>query len=355
MSENEFLSRARNSLLGLAVGDALGWPAMHHRSRLLPRETRELRRRIEVQREEAGVLRVPLPFSANRPAETFRPGSTDDTEWAAWMIERLLRTNALVTSEAVEHDWMDLAGQGHRILGGVSTQAALANLRKGIKPPASGRENPHYHDDGAMCRAVPIGLAYAGRPDGAIRAAEREAMVTNSEDGVWVAAAVAAAVSVASVGARGPEVIDVAKRALPAGSWSRWVVDQALHLPTGDGGRLDFLYHLQSINSVEYSDGCVGPETLALLLAIVAREGGKFEEALLTASGIPRAADTLPAIVGAVCGAMVTDRVIPADWLEELKILRGIALPTMEGKNYPSLIESFLALCAPRVPVRGTR
>lgn len=355
MSENDFLIRGRNALLGLAVGDALGWPAMHHRSRLLPGWTRDLRRQIDAQRENAGVLRVPLPFSANRPADAFRPGPTDDTEWAGWVIERLLRTNALITSEAVEHDWSDLAGQGHRILGSVSTQVALGNLRKGIHPPASGRENPHYLDDGAMCRAVPIGLAYAGRPEGAIRAAEREASVTNSEDGVWVAAAVAAAVSVASVGARSTEVVEVAKRALPVDSWSRWVVEQALHLPTGDGSRLDFIYHLQSVTSVEYNDGCVGPESLAIILAIVAHDGGKFDEALLTATGIPRAADTVPAIVGAVCGAMMPDPVIPADWLAELKTLRGIALPAMEGKDYPSLVESFLAVCAPRVPMRGSR
>src|SRR5512141_2275250 len=78
---NNFETRARNALLGLALGDAIGWTAMYHRAHTLPAWTRRRRREIDAQREETNVLRIPMPFSLNQPSETFDLCPTDDTEW----------------------------------------------------------------------------------------------------------------------------------------------------------------------------------------------------------------------------------------------------------------------------------
>ncbi len=355
MSTDDFARRATNALLGLALGDALGWTSMFHRSRLLQGWTRRLRREIETQREDAGVTRVPLPFSLNQPSEVFRPTPTDDTEWAAWTMQRLLRTGALVTAEAVERDWKELAGRQEKILGGISTQTALENIRRGIFPPASGRENPHYFDDGALCRAVPIGIAYPGHPEAAARAAEREAAVTNSEDGVWAAGAVAAAMSAACSGAGAIESLEAAMHALPEDSWTRRTVKEALRIPRRDVPQLEFLLRLQGIVSVEYNDGCAVPETLAVILAVVARAEGNVEEALLLSLAIPRGADTVPAIVGGISGALAEGEPIPPGWLQELATLRGICLPSLEGASYRGIVEEFVAACAEHSTGKGKR
>lgn len=347
MGTNDFARRAQNALLGLALGDALSWPSMYHRSRLLPEWTRGLRREIDAQREHAGVLRVPLPFSMNQPPELLRPSPTDDTEWAAWTMQRLLRTGALVTEEAVAGDWKELASRPN-VLGGVSTQAALENIRRGILPPASGRENPHYFDDGALCRAVPIGIAYPGHPEAAVRAAEREAAATNSEDGVWAAGAVAATMSVACSGGGHINALEAAMHALPEDSWTRRAVKEVLLIPRRDVPTLQFLHRLQSIANVEYSDACAGPESLAIILAVIAREEGNFEEGLLLSLAVPRGADSVPAIVGSISGALADGEPVPPAWLEDLAVLPGICIPSLEGEDYRGIVESFVAACGER-------
>jgi ADP-ribosylglycohydrolase len=317
---NDFRTRARNALLGLAIGDAIGWPAMFHRSRVLPPWTRRIRREMDAQREDAGVLRVPMPFA------TFDLCPTDDTEWAAWTIDGLLANGCNVNAEWVTAQWSGLAHGGTAVRGGVSTQAALANLRNDIMPPASGRNNPHYFDDGAACRAVPIGIAYAGNPD---------------------RAAAAAAID-ACVGGSCASVIETALGVLPADSWSRRTVDRALRLSGQDVPPLALLPLLQRTLNAEYSDGCVGPETLALALAIIQGFGERFDEAVTIAATFAKGADALPALVGAIAGALAAGTPIPPQWEGSLGPLRGICLPSLAGRDYLGLAAIFVSACTSR-------
>jgi ADP-ribosylglycohydrolase len=343
---NDLRRRARNALLGLAIGDAIGWPAMFHRSRLLPPWTRRIRREMDAQREDAGVLRVPMPFSLNQPFTAFDLCPTDDTEWAAWTIDGLLAHRLFVNADWVTQRWSDLAHGGTAVRGGVSTQATLANLRNGVMPPASGRNNPHYFDDGAACRAVPIGIAYAGSPDRAAAAAAIDACVTNAEDGIWIAQSMAAAVSAACGGGSRVSVIEIAVGFLPADSWSRRTVDRALRLSEQDVPLLALLPLLQRILNAEYSDGCVGPETLAITLAIIQRFGDRFDEAVTTAAAFAKGADALPALVGAIAGALAPGTPIPPEWEGSLGSLRGICLPSLAGRDYQGLVETFVSACS---------
>jgi ADP-ribosylglycohydrolase len=343
---NDFRRRARNALLGLAIGDAIGWPAMFHRSRLLPPWTRRIRREMDAQREDAGVLRVPMPFSLNQPFTAFDLCPTDDTEWAAWTMDGLLAHHGSVNAEWVAARWSDLAHGGTGIRGGVSTQAALANLRNGVMPPASGRNNPHYFDDGAACRAVPIGIAHAGNPDRAAAGAAIDACVTNAEDGIWVAQAVAAALSAACAGGSRASVVETAAGFLPADSWSRRAVDHALQLSGQDVPSLALLPLLHRVLNAEYSDGCVGPETIALTLAIIQRFGERFDEAVTTAAAFAKSADALPALVGAIAGALAPGTPIAPHWDGSLGPLRGISLPSLAGRDYQGLVETFVSACS---------
>ena len=61
--------------------------------------------------------------------------------------------------------------------------------------------NVNNNDDGAAMRAAPFGIFAAGNPDQAAYLAGLDAEVSHYADGIWAAQAVAAAISVAMVGA----------------------------------------------------------------------------------------------------------------------------------------------------------
>ena len=66
---NEIKQRAKNAMIGLAIGDSISWTSMFHRSVLLPQWTRRIRREIDASSETTNVLLTPMPFSLNQPAK----------------------------------------------------------------------------------------------------------------------------------------------------------------------------------------------------------------------------------------------------------------------------------------------
>ncbi|CAM5477270.1 hypothetical protein SCALM49S_08770 [Streptomyces californicus] len=47
----------------------------------------------------------------------------------------------------------------------ISVRAGLGNLATGLRPPATGHDNPHYFDDAACVRACVLAVAHPGDPD----------------------------------------------------------------------------------------------------------------------------------------------------------------------------------------------
>ncbi len=350
---NALRQRACNAMLGLAVGDAMSWPAMFHRSFLLPSWTRRIRREMDAAAETTNVIRPAMPFSLNRSAAAFDLGPTDDTEWAAFTAQQLLAQGGELAPEKILAAWLELAPQ-QNVRGGVSLQAALANLRQNKLPPHSGRDNPHYFDDGAMCRAVPIGVVCAGRPAAAAALVASEATITNAEDGVWAAQALAAALSVACTGAAVDAVIDAALEQLPGAAWITRTVHEALALITDDATLFDIFPRLsERIINREYSDGNVAPETLALTLVIIKWCQGDFKTAVTAAAAFAKTADSVPAFVGALSGALRMDKIISAEWMERCRRLQGICVPALAGVDYVELAERVADLAVRRYA--GTR
>jgi ADP-ribosylglycohydrolase len=336
---NSIQQRARNAMLGLAIGDALSWPAMFHRSRLLPPWTRRIRREMDSASESAKILALPMPFSLNQPPEFFDIGPTDDTEWAAFTSSILLNDDSEFEL-SLYNAWLALANSEENVKGSVSTQAALTNLRKGFLPPRTGKENPHYFDDGALSRAVPIGVINAGNPEKAARMASTDASITNAEDGVWAAQALAVAISLACVGKGIKEILDAARSILPQSSLVRRRVHEALALVV-EG---ETLFSIQPIiqNTIinqEYSYGNAAPETLALTFLIARSYGPNFEHAVTVATSFAKTADALPATIGALVGAMNSNTVASKEWLSSISTLRGICIPSLAGMNYLELTE----------------
>ncbi|MGH7596416.1 MAG: ADP-ribosylglycohydrolase family protein [bacterium] len=337
---NELRQRAYNAMLGLAVGDAMSWPAMFHRSYLLPFWTRRIRREMEAASETTNVIRPAMPFSLNRPAEAFAIGPTDDSEWAAFTAQQLLLQDGALAPEKLLAAWLELAQSSQNVRGSVSIQATLANLRQEKFPPQSGKDNPHYFDDSAVCRAVPIGVVWAGRPNKAAEMAALDAAVTNAEDGVWAAQAVSAAISVACAGGGISEIIAAVMCTLPDDAWIKRSVMEALQFCREDTTLFDIFPQLSDgLINREYSYGSVAPETLALALVIMKFSKGDFKSAVMAAASFAKTADSVPALVGALSGAMMAQEFISQDWRERFRRLQGICVPTLAGVDYIELTE----------------
>ena len=56
--------RKQNAMIGLAIGDAIGWTSMFHRSFLLPPWTRRKRREIDMTSETENVIVLKIKSTA---------------------------------------------------------------------------------------------------------------------------------------------------------------------------------------------------------------------------------------------------------------------------------------------------
>lgn len=332
--------RAFNAMAGLAIGEALSWPAMYHRSYLLPFWTRRIRREIDAASEKDNVVALPVPFSLNQPAQLFNMSPTVNTEWASFTAEILIDKGTSDFADNIFSEWKNLALSETVVKGSVSVQAALNNIRKGLIPPQCGKENPHYFDDSAMARAVPIGVYFAGDPEKAAEYAKTESSVTNSEDGVWAAQAMAAAISILCSGRGIDEALESAMSFLPDSSWIKRTVDDALNISGKAGSVFEVLPELHNcVVNREYSYGNAAPETLAIALTIIKSNCGSFKEDVTLSSSFPKCGQTLPAVVGSLAGALSNINIASESWLSAIKELKGICIPAFAGKNYLTISE----------------
>lgn len=59
--------RVQGLLLGLAAGDAAGWPAARHRAARMPDWTRRLTRELDTFAEQNATTTLPVPIALNQP------------------------------------------------------------------------------------------------------------------------------------------------------------------------------------------------------------------------------------------------------------------------------------------------
>lgn len=195
LSNRELLiDKTRGALCGLAIGDSFGDAA----------------RTPDNQRDYGFIT-------------DFHKGdswSTDDTEFALMVAKTIIEAGGDFTSQDVVNAWLEnVATEDELRRGGVSEVEACNNLRRGIRPPHSGRFNPYHQSDGAAMRSGPIGIYCAGDPEKAKYLAQVDAEVSHSEEGVWGAQAVAVAVSLAMVDATMDEIWDGVMSCAPKDSW----------------------------------------------------------------------------------------------------------------------------------------
>ncbi|MGF1238447.1 ADP-ribosylglycohydrolase family protein [Streptomyces sp. 2-6] len=356
--------RIEGLLLGLAAGDAAGWPAARHRAARMPEWTRRLTRELDTFAEQNATTTLPVPTALNQPPGPLRLGPSDDAEWAAFAAEAVLRAgddDALGdlsrdrrVRAAIDLTWntvaAEVAAAADRapeiesavlpLRARISVRAGLGNLATGLRPPATGHDNPHYFDDAACVRACALAVAHPGDPRRAAELAEFDARYTQDGDGVHGARAMAAALALALTGAEVEHCVTAALAELPAQTEIGRNARHALALARAGEGEGAFalvpLLEHQIVDHV-YSYGVAAAETVPVALALSVAAGGRIAHALPAAACLSRLADSAPALAGALTGALGGGEAVPASWREACRTLSGCVLPRLTGTDLVEL------------------
>ncbi|MDP9842752.1 ADP-ribosylglycohydrolase family protein [Streptosporangium lutulentum] len=309
--------RIRGAFIGLAIGDAAGWPSARHRSALLAPWSRRLGRELDGFAEEHRVTTPPVPFTLNQPVEPLAIGPSDDAEWLAW--------TALTIHEDRAEAFGRLAGRSDLRVR-ISVRSALDNLAAGKRPPASGHDNPHFFDDAAAVRAVAFG---------AIGADPRaDASVTNAGDGVHAAMAVAAAVTELVAGASMVSAVEAALAELPEDTAIGYATRTALAVARKAGDPFAAVPALDAaLLDHVYSYGVAASQTVAVALALAEVSQGSLSAAVPAAACLPSLADSAPALTGALTGAFTGYEALPEGWRAAARTLTGCGLPDLAGTD----------------------
>ncbi len=271
------------SILGLAIGDALGAPF-------------EFRRRTQVA--------FPLPAFElpwmGLPAGTW----TDDTAMARNLWRSLIHLNgALDTGDVLERHLAWLRSDPPDV--GSQTRLALQEAGTGTTDAARvvfERRGPEVSaGNGSVMYCAPLGVVRARRPEALIEEAPALSRLTHW-DGRCQTACLAVTSAVAAL-VRGEEADAAVLGALAVVSDREG--GEELEFLVGEAGRSRQLY---------------GPDQgFALFTAgialQVAGEGLDFEDGLRSVVGLGGDTDTNAAVAGALLGALHGVEAIPPDWL----------------------------------------
>jgi ADP-ribosylglycohydrolase len=330
---NRFEDRGYGAMIGLCLGDAVGMPALFHRSAALGWR-RSILWEFTADLDRQHINKFMLPFTLGRPEELLLCG-TDDTEFAVVAAEMLLGVDDPLDARALFEQWRRLVVDvEEEVWSGVAERSSILNARKGLVPPATGNDNPHHYDDGAVPRAVPVGVRFAGRPDDAARVAGEVASITNAEDGVFAAEAMAASISVLVAGATPQVALDVGRRHIPTDSWLGRELESALRtLAEHDSVWAALPVLIDTSVNASYSFGNIAPETLAVAYAVMIGTDADLVQGLGLASLVAKQSDSMPAMVGALAGAALGASSMPSTWRDRLDFLRGVCVPATAGAS----------------------
>ncbi|MFJ5922114.1 ADP-ribosylglycohydrolase family protein [Kitasatospora sp. NPDC092948] len=303
----EFSERVRGSLVGGALGDALGWPI-------------EFLRLDNIRRQygEAGLTDL---------ADSDRGGQiTDDTQMTLFTAEGLLRggrredlhsayrrwfqTQRLPGPERFPDGW--LAGQeflyASRAPGNACMTGVVLDFTEAVPFGQDGPVNPNSKGCGTVMRSAPFGLAGLGA-DEAFRQAALAAQLTHGHPTGYLAAGAFAALIervAAGVPLRAAVASTLARlAAMPSHEETTEALRRAVRVAEEGPG---------SPESVERVGlGWVAEECLAIAV-YAALVGADAREALVLAVNHSGDSDSAGAVCGNLVGAMYGLSGLPADW-----------------------------------------
>ncbi|MCB6609022.1 ADP-ribosylglycohydrolase family protein [[Clostridium] symbiosum] len=297
--------KAYGSLSGLAIGDSFG----------------------DASRKQENRENYAITTDFNSKASW----STDDTEFALLTAKTLIRCGGELTSEEVVKSWLeDVAIQDEFKRGGASEIEAANNLRRGFRPPLSGKYNAFHMSDGSAMRIGPIGIVCAGDPEKAAAMAKIESEVSHFRDGVWGAQAVAAAVSVAMVDGSMDEILDAAMNVIPEESWLHYSMNHAFELVDSVDGHI-FDVWMQLHDDLRTSTWATTAEAIPSAFACLKAVNKDFRTGVVVAGNFGRDADTIGAVAGTILGAKYGAKAMPAAWIDKTRFPTGTCLTFTKG------------------------
>lgn len=305
LRENKELrdNRACGALSGLAIGDSFGDAA-----------------RMQENRVNYGIT------------TDFNEGaawSTDDTEFALLTAKILIKAKGNFTSEDVVNAWLeDVVVQDEFKRGGKSEIRAAENLKKGLRPPQSGKFNTFHMSDGTAMRIPPVGIVCAGQIDRALELARIDAEVSHYRDGVWGAQAVAVAVALAMVDAPWDEIFEQSIAVIPKESWLYYSMMKAMEIVEGQE-IIDCWMPLH--DELRTTTWATTAEAIPAAFACLKLEHSCFKKGVILAGNFARDADTIGAVAGAILGAKYGLDSIPDKWVQKTRYPSGTCLDFTKG------------------------
>lgn len=297
--------KAYGSLSGLAIGDSFG----------------------DASRKPENRADYAITTDFNSKASW----STDDTEFALLTAKTLIRCNGELTSEEVVKSWLeDVAVQDEFKRGGASEIEAANNLRKGLRPPLSGKYNSFHMSDGSAMRIAPIGIICAGDPEKAAAMAKIESEVSHFRDGVWGAQAVAAAVAVAMTDGTMDEIIAAAMKVIPDESWLYYAMNHAFDILEQAGGQL-FDVWMKIHDELRTSTWATTAEAIPSAFVCLKAVNKDFKSGVVVAGNFGRDADTIGAVAGTILGAKYGAKAMPEAWISKTRFPTGTCLDFANG------------------------
>jgi ADP-ribosyl-[dinitrogen reductase] hydrolase len=282
---NGVRDRAEGSLLGLALGDALGAPFESRRSHAVP--------------EPLPAFELPW---MGKPAGSW----TDDTAMARNLVRSLVARGGLDTNDLLERHLAWFAGGPPGL--GHQTRLVLAEAAAGTPEPARAvfelRGPEVSAGNGSVMYCAPLGVAFAQRPDDLHRLAPTLSKVTH-----WDARCSTACLAVT-----------VAVAGLVRGEAGEQVVVNAVSAVRGLEGAEELEHLVEAAGTVRPVDG---PDrgfvlfTAGIALRQAARARG-FEESLREVVALGGDTDTNGAVTGALLGALHGRSALPDGWLAKL-------------------------------------
>ncbi len=316
-------SSARGSLLGAAIGDAMGAPC-----------------------EGLASATIYAKYGVITDFISERSVGTDDTDFTLFNAYILLTHGQGVTSEQVEAEWRDkLLGPGRAYRpGGFSDVISTRNLQAGLHVPASGAFGHQMWSDGVAMAISSAGILCPGDPHEAARLAAVLGSVSNARDGIYAAQAVAAAISVAAAGADPTQMIDTAITVLPEDCWTRRALERAKRVATTVDADEEGLAAISEELVVEFWPWAdLATEAIPLAFAALLATRGDFAKAVPFGVRFGRDADTIGAIVGSMAGALGGEAAIPASWRARVQMSTGACIGFIANRQITEIADQLTA------------
>lgn len=323
--------RAAGTLWGLMIGDAVSYPSMRRTRFIVGDWIERILPSLARNQAEHNIDRDEVPFVMSRDADLLRMGPSSRSEWSLFTAKMLIDLDGELDTSDVAGYWRQhLLPSESSVRSGVAERSAIINLSRGLEPPATGKDNPHFYDDGAVSRAVPLGIVCSGRPAMAAAFAQTEACISHADEGIWASQAMAVAISLLCDGKPAEEAVASAVDFFPSGSWILRIWEQCEEIRDSNSDLFEILIALdQYVIDKMYSYSHLAPQTLPLALSLFLAADGDFIRGVTLANCLPRVSDSVPCFMGALLGAEVGVSHLPIGWRKGMAPVRGAFVPAV--------------------------